>query len=48
MELLILTIFLLQLIEVLIILSLINDVQDIKADLYYYSELKNDDELKGA
>ena len=39
-------VFMLELIEVLMILSLINDVQDVRADLYYYSEQKGDDELE--
>ena len=43
---LVLIIFLLQLIEVLIILSLVGDVQDVRADLYYYSEQKGDDEIE--
>ena len=35
----------LQLISILIMLSIVNELQDVKADLYYYSEQKSDDEL---
>lgn len=32
----------LQMISILIMLSIVNELQDVKADLYYYTEVKCD------
>jgi len=43
-EFIILCTFFISLIILLVELAIINDVQDLKADLYYYSEMKSDED----
>lgn len=44
-EFLLLCNFFVGLIILIVELAIINDLQDLRADLYYYSEQKSDDEL---
>lgn len=44
-DLIVLGTFFICLINVMILLAIINDLQYIRADLYYYSEQKSDDDV---